>query len=145
MIEVESQITATLLELSSYASNGDMGLPSDDNYPEKDILVNQSNCQAPHIEDFIVAHYLTEQREVCFWYFSKSGIHGKPIRRPNQLLKIPHNHPTIAPTLRSYPWSKFIFRIFINWRHWKQNTKLSLGMKFVLILKFCLSTSEKIE
>ena len=66
MIEVESQITATLLELSSYASNGDMGLPSDDNYPEKDILVNQSNCQAPHIEDFIVAHYLTEQREVCF-------------------------------------------------------------------------------
>ena len=70
MIEVESQITATLLELSSYASNGDMGLPSDDNYPEKDILVNQSNCQAPHIEDFIVAHYLTEQREVRFRFFN---------------------------------------------------------------------------
>ena len=73
MIEVESQITATLLELSSYASNGDMGLPSDDNYPEKDILVNQSNCQAPHIEDFIVTHYLTEQREVRFRFFNQGS------------------------------------------------------------------------
>ena len=87
MIEVESQITSTLLELSNYASNGDMGVPSDENYPEKDILVNQSNCQAPHIEDFIVAHYLTEQREVRF------------LSLPNQGEKIltPHNctHPTI--------------------------------------------------
>ena len=74
MIEVESQITSTLLELSSYASNGDMGLPSDDNYPEKDILVNQSNCQAPHIEDFIVAHYLTEQREVRFRFFNQGSM-----------------------------------------------------------------------
>ena len=69
MIEVESQITSTLLEISNYASNGDMGLPSDDTFPDRDILINQSNCQAPHIEDFIVAHYLTEQREVRSRFF----------------------------------------------------------------------------
>merc|ERR1712126_742256 len=53
MIELESGITAKLLELSSYA----------DLHPENDILVDPTTCEAPHIDDFIIANYLSEQRE----------------------------------------------------------------------------------
>lgn len=68
MIELETEITAKLLELSRYASNGnDLSQNYNDLYPENDILVDPATCQAPHIEDFIIANYLSEQREVIFF------------------------------------------------------------------------------
>ena len=72
MIELETGITAKLLELSRYAANGnDLSQSYDDLHPEKDILVDPTTCQAPHIDDFIIANYLSEQREVKFQNFSK--------------------------------------------------------------------------
>ena len=71
MIELETEITGKLLELSRYASNGnELSQSYNDLYPENDILVDPSNCQAPHIEDFIIANYLSEQREVNYTTFS---------------------------------------------------------------------------
>ena len=76
MIELETDITAKLLELSRYAANGnDLSQSYDDLHPENDILVDPTTCEAPHIDDFIVANYLSEQREVkseclnCFAIF----------------------------------------------------------------------------
>merc|ERR1711917_41272 len=64
MIELETDITAKLLELSRYAANGNNYSQIDgDLYPENDILVDPTTCEAPHIEDFIIANYLSEQRE----------------------------------------------------------------------------------
>merc|ERR1712126_167190 len=64
MIELETDITAKLLELSRYAANGnDLSQSYDDLHPENDILVDPTTCQAPHIDDFIIANYLSEQRE----------------------------------------------------------------------------------
>ena len=65
MIELETDITAKLLELSRYATNGNNYSKIDgDLYPENDILVDPTTCEAPHIDDFIIANYLSEQREV---------------------------------------------------------------------------------
>ena len=70
MIELETGITAKLLELSRYAANGnDLSQSYDDLDPENDILVDPTTCQAPHIDDFIIANYLSEQREVKFQKF----------------------------------------------------------------------------
>ena len=70
MIELETGITAKLLELSRYAANGnDLSQSYDDLHPENDILVDPTTCQAPHIDDFIIANYLSEQREVKFQKF----------------------------------------------------------------------------
>ena len=70
MIELETGITAKLLELSRYAANGnDLSQSYDDLHPENDILVDPTTCQAPHIDDFIIANYLSEQREVKFQNF----------------------------------------------------------------------------
>ena len=64
MIDLETGITAKLLELSNYAGNGNTQSAMDDLHPERDIFVDPSTCQGPHIEDFIIANYLSEQREV---------------------------------------------------------------------------------
>ena len=75
MIELETGITAKLLELSRYAANGnDLSQSYDDLHPENDILVDPTTCQAPHIDDFIIANYLSEQREVKFQKFIFSSI-----------------------------------------------------------------------
>ena len=75
MIELETGITAKLLELSRYAANGnDPSQSYDDLHPENDILVDPTTCQAPNIDDFIIANYLSEQREVKFQKFIFSSI-----------------------------------------------------------------------
>ena len=74
MIELETDITAKLLELSRYAANGNNYSQIDgDLYPENDILVDPTTCEAPHIDDFIIANYLSEQREVKLKNFRSYG------------------------------------------------------------------------
>ena len=74
MIELETDITAKLLELSRYAANGNNYSQIDDDlYPENDILVDPTTCEAPHIDDFIIANYLSEQREVKLKNFRSYG------------------------------------------------------------------------
>ena len=74
MIELETDITAKLLELSRYAANGNNYSQIDDVlYPENDILVDPTTCEAPHIDDFIIANYLSEQREVKLKNFRSYG------------------------------------------------------------------------
>ena len=75
MIELETDITAKLLELSRYAANGNNYSQIDgDLYPENDILVDPTTCEAPHIDDFIIANYLSEQREVKLENFRSSAF-----------------------------------------------------------------------
>ena len=75
MIELETDITAKLLELSRYAANGNNNSQYDgDLHQENDILVDPVTCEAPHIDDFIIANYLSEQREVKSDFFVFLGL-----------------------------------------------------------------------